>query len=166
MDDRLPFWQPAKMLTMSHRWFCVAAAAMVVAALTSPAAGQASSSDASRQVADTERAFARSMADRDLNAFAEFVADDAVFFSGPEPRRGKSQVVEFWSRFFVAGRPAPFSWEPDQVEVLSSGALALSTGPVKDPAGKVTGRFNSIWRREPDGKWRIVFDKGESAPAP
>jgi ketosteroid isomerase-like protein len=121
---------------------------------------------ARNEVLAAERAFAKTMADRSLGAFATFVADDAVFFSGPEPRRGKAQVVEWWSRFFVAGTPAPFSWEPDQVEVLASGTLAWSTGPVHDPQGRAVGRFNSIWRREPDGNWRIVFDKGDSAPAP
>ncbi len=44
--------------------------------------------------------------------------------------------------------------------VLDSGELALSTGPVYDPAGKQVATFNSIWRREPDGSWLIIFDKG------
>src|SRR5664279_4663458 len=34
------------------------------------------------EVAATERAFARTMAERDFSAFTSFVADDAVFFSG------------------------------------------------------------------------------------
>jgi hypothetical protein len=46
------------------------------------------------------------------------------------------------------------------VEVLASGALALTSGPVRDAAGAVVGRFNSVWRREPDGVWMVVFDKG------
>jgi len=28
--------------------------------------------------------------------------------------------------------------------------------------GKIVGRFNSIWRLEPDNAWRVVFDKGEA----
>jgi hypothetical protein len=47
------------------------------------------------------------------------------------------------------------------VEVLASGDLALSTGPVV-VKGKVVGRFNSIWRLEAPNTWHIVFDKGES----
>ena len=112
------------------------------------------------QVMATERAFAKTMADRDLKGFASFVADDTVFFSGPTPLRGKAAVVAFWKRFYEKPE-APFSWEPDQVEVLDSGQLALSTGPVRDAAGKVFARFNSIWRQEAPGVWRIVFDKGE-----
>ena len=46
------------------------------------------------------------------------------------------------------------------IEVLASGTLALSSGAVRDPAGKRIGTFNSIWRRESDGRWRVVFDKG------
>ena len=55
---------------------------------------------------------------------------------------------------------APFSWQPDTVEVLESGNLALSSGPVFDPAGKKFATFTSIWRQDAPGVWRIVFDKG------
>ena len=48
----------------------------------------------------------------------------------------------------------------ETVEVLDSGTLALSSGPVRDPSGKRTGTFNSVWRREADGKWKIVLDNG------
>jgi ketosteroid isomerase-like protein len=150
---------------ISRRWLIPVAVAAIAAAVSVTAVAQAPAA-AHGQVMAAERAFAKTMADRNLAAFGAFVADDAVFFSGPEPRRGKAQVVEWWSRFFAAGAPAPFSWEPDQVEVLPSGELAWSTGPVRDPQGRVVNRFNSIWRREQDGRWRIVFDKGESAPPP
>jgi ketosteroid isomerase-like protein len=117
------------------------------------------------QVFATERAFAKTLADRDLAAFAEFVAEESIFFNGQEePSRGKQQVVKEWAPYFK-DTAAPFSWEPDQVEVLASGRLAMSTGPVRDPTGKVFGRFNSIWRLESPNTWRIVFDKG-SPPSP
>jgi len=102
---------------------------------------------AKEQVLAAERAFAETMARRDLKAFASYVSEEAVFFGGTAPLRGKQQVVESWSRYFE-GSDAPFSWEPDEVEVLSSGTLALSTGSVRDPSGKVVARFNSIWRQE------------------
>lgn len=118
--------------------------------------------DARQQVVAAERAFAKSMADRDLDAFASFVAEDAVFFSGPKPLRGRQQVVAWWKRYYTSPA-APFSWEPEEVEVLESGALALSSGPVRDPQGKVIARFTSIWRLEAPGNWRIVFDKGSKS---
>ncbi len=115
--------------------------------------------DLAKQVSDTERAFAKTMADRDHAAFASFLSDEAVFFTGPTPLRGKAQVAAGWKRFYE--RPqAPFSWSPDVVEVLDSGTLALSSGPVFDPSGRKIATFTSIWRQESPGVWRIVFDKG------
>ena len=111
-----------------------------------------------QQVFAAERAFARSMADRDVSAFASHVSDEAIFFNGTGVLRGKQEVITAWSRFFK-DKAAPFSWEPDRVEVLQSGTLALSTGLVRNPNGKVIGRFNSIWRKEAPGVWRVVFDK-------
>jgi ketosteroid isomerase-like protein len=119
------------------------------------------------EVEATERAFARTMADRDHRAFTTFLSDEAVFFSGETPTRGREAVAAQWLPLFAEAR-APFSWEPDRVEVLQSGTLALSTGPVRDPDGRVVGRFNSIWRREAPGRWRVFFDKGSPVcpPAP
>jgi ketosteroid isomerase-like protein len=111
------------------------------------------------QVRRAEIAFAKTMADRDHAAFRTFLADEAVFVSTSRVLRGAKEVAAGWKQFFE-GAQAPFSWEPDQVQVLDSGTLALSSGPVRDPSGKRIGTFNSIWRREPDGKWKIVIDHG------
>jgi len=135
--------------------FAAAALALATAASAAP-----SNAELKQQVADTERAFAATMAKRDFAAFTTFLSDEAVFHSGPKPLRGKQAVSDFWKKFYE--KPdAPFSWEPDDVEVLDSGTLAHSSGPVHDPKGKLIGRFNSVWRQEAPGKWRIVFDKGQ-----
>jgi uncharacterized protein (TIGR02246 family) len=113
-----------------------------------------------QQVADAERAFAKTMADRDHAAFASFLSEEAVFFSGPtKVLRGRQQVAEGWKPLYEKPS-APFSWKPEKVEVLDSGTLALSSGPVQDPSGKLVGTFTSIWRLEAPGQWRVVFDKG------
>jgi ketosteroid isomerase-like protein len=111
------------------------------------------------QVRQTEIAFAKTMADRNPAAFASFLASETVFMSGTGATRGAKQVAERWKAFFE-GAQAPFSWAPETVEVLDSGALAISSGPVRDPSGKRTGTFNSVWRREAGGKWKIVLDNG------
>lgn len=120
---------------------------------------KSSAEDLREEVFSTERAFAKTMVDRDHAAFVSFLASETVFFSGEKPLRGAEAVAAWWKKYY-AGKDAPFSWEPAQVEVLDSGTLALSTGPVRDPSGRETGTFTSIWRREGPGTWRIVFDKG------
>ena len=140
---------------------CLACAALLAACASAPPDLAA----AREQVFAAERAFARTMADRDHSAFARYVAEDTVFFSGPTPLRGRAAVVDGWKRFYEAPA-APFSWEPDQVEVLASGQLAHSSGPVRNPAGKVVARFNSVWRQEAPGVWRVIFDRGEPVCEP
>src|SRR5262245_55870547 len=112
-----------------------------------------------KQVADAERAFAKTMADRNFASFQSFLSEEAIFYAGEKPIRGKQAVAADWKRFYEKPE-APFSWEPESVEVLDSGALALSSGPVRGPDGKIIARFNSIWRLEAPGVWRVVFDKG------
>ena len=150
------------MARRNWRWLVVAGAALCGLVSTSVLAQAPPDTEAlERSLADTERAFAKTMADRDHAAFAGFLAKEAVFFTGQKPLRGAEAVAAWWKRYYE-GPDAPFSWEPEKVEVLDSGTLALSTGPVRDPAGNVVATFTSIWRREA-GRWRIVFDKGNEA---
>jgi ketosteroid isomerase-like protein len=127
------------------------------------ASPRANTADAQHEVEATERAFAQTMASRDFAAFQTFIADEAVFFNGDTPLRGKAEVAAQWRSFFDGA--APFSWEPSHVEVLATGDLALSTGPVRDASGKTVATFNSIWRRDRSGKWRVVFDRGSDVCA-
>ena len=135
-------------------------AALLLTAAT--AAAQSALDSRREEVFAAERAFARTMAERDFAAFGRYVAADCVFFSGNNPLRGRAAVLAAWKPFFD-GAQAPFSWEPDQVEVLASGDLALSTGLVKDSEGVVSARFNTIWQRQSDGRWLVIFDKGGPA---
>ncbi|HEY0686562.1 MAG TPA: DUF4440 domain-containing protein [Steroidobacter sp.] len=112
-----------------------------------------------KEVSDAEQAFAATMAARDHVAFTRHLAEDAVFFDGEKAVRGKAAVATAWKAFFDGPNP-PFSWSPESVEVLDSGTLAYSSGPVFDANGKRVATFNSVWRREADGAWRVVFDKG------
>ena len=110
------------------------------------------------QVRATEIAFAKTLADRDVKTFTSMIAPDVIWLAD-KPLRGPDEVLTRWQKFFDAPQ-APFSWSPELVEVQEGGKLALSTGPVFDAAGKRVATYTSIWRREPSGEWRIVFDRG------
>jgi ketosteroid isomerase-like protein len=125
-------------------------------------AGTAGAADDLAKLADevraTEIAFAKTLADRDVKTFRAMIAPDVIWLAN-KPLRGPEEVVSNWQKFFDAPQP-PFSWSPELVEVQEGGKLALSTGPVMNPAGKRVGTYTSIWRREPTGQWRIIFDRG------
>ena len=135
------------------RWILCAALLSVCSALAE------TNAELKEQVRKTEIAFAKTLADRNPAAFASFLSSETIFMSRGNATRGPKQVAERWKGFFD-GPQAPFSWEPEFVEGLESGKLALSSGPVRDPTGKRIGTFNSVWRREAKGQWKIILDNG------
>jgi ketosteroid isomerase-like protein len=148
MSDRLPKPLVAALLTVIL--------GLPAGALAADGAGNA---ELAARLRATEEAFAGTMADRDHAAFVSFVADEAVFFGQRGELRGRDAVAAAWKPLFE-GAAAPFSWQPEVATVLDSGGLGLTSGPVFAPDGKRIGTFNSVWRREPDGSWKIIFDRG------
>ncbi len=147
------------------RWSLLLSIAALTGCATVLPPPAADGNDPRAAVRAAEVAFAKTMADRDFDAFARHIADDAVFVNGGQPLRGKAAIVAHWQRFFAAG-PAPFSWSPEVVEVVTtSPPLGYTEGAVKSPDGTTFARFHSTWRLEADGRWRVVFDNGQAACA-
>ena len=124
---------------------------VLLAIATSLSAGSA------EEVRDAEIAFAKAFAEHNEAKFFSFVLDDASFLGGARTLRGKQEVVERWSRFFKAPQP-PFAWTPERVAVNAAGTIGLSTGPVVDAKGHLVGTFNSVWIKQADGSWKVLFD--------
>ena len=116
------------------------------------------------QVRKAEIDFAKAFADRDQARFFTYVANDASFLSAQKTLSGKDEIVKRWSGFFKDAA-APFSWAPERVVVNARGDLGLSTGAVRDPKGELIGNYSSIWQRQKNGSWKVLFD-GPGSPAP
>ena len=127
--------------------------------------------DVREEVRCQEIGFSRSVENGDIEAFKSFLDDDARFV-GRSVMSGPNAIIDAWKVFFAEDGPA-IKWRPQFVEVLQDGTLALTRGPYrmigKDADGNSTeqwGTFNSVWRKRPDGEWRVVFDAGNSATEP
>lgn len=142
------------------------ALALVASSTVITHAADAPSNEAlAEEVRAAETAFAKTMADRDHVAFTALLSEEAVFWGGKGAVRGRDAVAAEWKSLFE-GPKAQFSWGPKDVAVGTSGDIGFSTGPVYDTDGTRTGTYNSVWRKEKDGKWRIIFDHGcPSCPA-
>lgn len=127
-----------------------------------------SAADPAQDIRCREAGFSTAAEQRDANAFADFIDADARFVSATVAR-GVDEIVAAWQPFLAEGGPA-IKWRSEVVEVLQDGDLALSRGPyrltVTDEQGDTSehwGTFNSVWRQNADGIWRVVFDAGSPA---
>jgi ketosteroid isomerase-like protein len=66
---------------------------------------------------------------------------------------------------------AKLTWRPTLVEVAPSGDMGFTYGlyeatvPGKDGAPVVLrGTFMTVWRRGPDGSWKVLADHGSEDP--
>jgi ketosteroid isomerase-like protein len=121
--------------------------------------------DLQESLRETETAFAASVANKDWDQFAGFIADEAIFVSGAV-QHGKQAILDGWAVFFQEGAPK-LVWKPEVVEIQDDGELGMTRGPFTleqvSPDGTVvsqSGLFNSVWERQADSSWKVIFDAG------
>ena len=117
------------------------------------------------EMVDAERAFAqRAQEVGAKQAFLDYFADTAVGFESGKPAPAKDGI---------RAQPDPpqdvkilFWWEPRYGDIAASGDLGWLTGPVRSARadrnnGAVRhGNYASIWKRQPDGTFKVVIDVG------
>ncbi len=101
-------------------------------------------------------------------AFLEYFADTAVGFDGDQTAPAKTLFRK---------QPDPpkdlrILWEPRYGDIAASGDLGYLTGPVRtiSPA-RNNGQprhsiYASVWKRQPDGVFKVVMDMGVTTPGP
>ena len=119
-------------------------------------------------MADTEREFARTATTKGIrDSFLDFFAEDAIAFA-PEPTSSRARLLKQPSRPFSVHE---LLWEPRFGDVAASGEIGWLTGPStfidhESPDQKPHyGNYLSVWRKQPDGRWRVFIDIGVPTPA-
>ncbi len=118
---------------------------------------------------DLEARFAKDVLDRGGAAFADWFAEDGVSLgNGQPPVVGRVAIVKSanWS-------PQAYQlvWTPTDAAMGPSGDMGYTWGHFegrsKDANGNpvvTTGRYMTIWRKQPDGNWKVVLDAGANEP--
>lgn len=116
-----------------------------------------------------EARFARDVEQRGGAGFASWFADDGVALgNGKAPIIGKVAIAKSanWS-------PADYqlTWTPTDAMMGPSGDMGYTwghyEGRAKDANGNpvlTSGRYITMWRKEPDGSWKVVLDAGANEP--
>lgn len=120
--------------------------------------------------ADREWAAAASEG-KDAERIISFWSDDATITPVGAPIiRGKAAIRSFVQQS-LATPGFHIGWRPEQASVSLDGTMGYTTGentttfPGAD--GKlltVTGRYVTVWRRDPSGAWKCVADIWNSGP--
>jgi hypothetical protein len=112
-----------------------------------------------------ELAFARLADQKGIRtAFLTWLVNDAKVFN---PRMVSAKEL-YGSEPGDAGH---LVWYPEAMGISGSGDLAWSLGPwtyapKKGEAVLVSGHFLSVWRKQADGRWKVVADIGVPHAAP
>lgn len=95
-------------------------------------------------------------------AFVYFCDDSVVIIRRGQLLKGKEAMRKEYASFPAN---AKIDWAPDFADVSSSGDLGYTYGKYMhtytDSIGHTTqtgGIFHTVWKRQPDGKWRFVWD--------
>lgn len=104
-------------------------------------------------------------------AFFRYLAEDATMLpQGDQPIRGRDLIKDYLAKDEAS---AALSWQPVGAEVAYSGELGYTWGAYEARAlgkdGRTAssfGKYVSVWRRQPDGAWKVILDIGNPSPPP
>ena len=116
------------------------------------------------EIMNIEREFAELVKEKGLKVgFLTYASEDAVLNRGNQLIKGKKAIQEYYENYKYPN--ARLEWEPEFIEVSSSGDLAYTYGhytfEVTGEAGQMIkdkGIFHTVWKRESSGEWRYVWD--------
>ena len=147
----------------------------VMPAAAAQDAAAAAPQDAREALFRTDQAWAAAAsAGKDAEYVASFWSEDGVIVPAGAPVvAGKAAIRAFVAESFAI--PGfNISWAPrlEDVHVSADGTMGYSVSDSSTtfpgPGGElvtVPGRGVSIWRREPDGSWKCVYDIWNNPPA-
>jgi uncharacterized protein (TIGR02246 family) len=142
--------------------YCVVLVVFAVSAAVAKEPADNRSAD-ERTLRELDAQWSRAAAANDLEATVSYYADDASVLPPNAPTvAGKPAIRTLWSS--MLDPKVSVSWQAVKVEVARSGDLAYLLGAYrvdsKETQGKTLdqGKFVEVWKKQPDGKWKVVAD--------
>jgi len=118
---------------------------------------------------ELERKFAAAVAEGGGKAFASFFDKDGITLANKQaPLIGQTAIAAHatWS-------PTAYqlTWTPEGGEMSPTGDMGYTWGHYEGRSGSNTanaavqrGRYMTVWKKEPDGTWKVVLDSSNEDP--
>ena len=109
--------------------------------------------------------FAKQTADRRLEGWMSFFADDASIIHDGQTVTGKDALRAFYQPVF-ANKDFTLTWSPNHAEASKDGTLGYTYGQYEARNGTAISRgmYTTVWRKV-EGRWKVVLDLGSAARA-
>jgi ketosteroid isomerase-like protein len=116
------------------------------------------------EILEIEHAFAARVKQYGLGeAFVFYAANDAVIHRENRLIMGKEAIKNYFENQTL--KDITLEWDPTFIDVAQSNELAYSYGDyvfsaINEKGEKIAskGHFHTVWKRQPDGEWRFVWD--------
>jgi ketosteroid isomerase-like protein len=125
-----------------------------------------SGQDARQEILAADTSFSKETQARGLDGWMAWFADDAKLNTHKGILSGKAALRQHYSEMF-SRRDFSIRWEPTFAETSKDGSLGYTFGSAvsshtNEKGEKVErqGRYVTVWRRMPDGKWKVATDLG------
>jgi ketosteroid isomerase-like protein len=112
--------------------------------------------------ADTD--WAATLTAKDLEGFLGYFAPDAVVLAPHLPQMNGSGAIREWATTSFNFPGFAVTWSVTSAEVAEAGDIGYTLGnftfevdfggsPLKD-----SGKYATIWKKQPDGSWKVAVD--------
>ena len=125
---------------------------------------------ATAAVLQVDRDFAQAGFAKNIDRFMSYIAEDVRFYSAGVMLTGKLPFRESWAKGF-ADPNWNITWAPLYAEAAQSADLGYTTGSfeIHEKSSDGTplvrkGSYVTIWRKQPDGTWKVALDIGSFIP--
>lgn len=154
-------------------FFSSIALILLASACNQPAPDTRAADESAIREADAQ--WSKTAGANDLEATVAYYTDDAALLPPNAPiATGKQAIHAVWAGLLGPG--VSLSWQATKVEVARSGDLGYLRGTyqltMKDPKGATMsekGKMVEVWKKQADGKWKVVadiFNSDEPPPPP
>ena len=129
------------------------------------AASVMSAADPAAALKSADAGWSKATESRNLDQFMSFVRDD-ISMCGPDGKwiQGKAVVREGWSKM-LADPSFKLSWTAESAEVSKDGKMGYTRGTFSGNMGgkPMGGSYATVWKKDSDGKWRVLVDIASGA---
>jgi ketosteroid isomerase-like protein len=109
-------------------------------------------------IRQAEEAWATAIASKSVEeTVASYDPEALTAGSAMTPARGLDSVRGMWADAF-AQKGFSLAWKAEKIVISESETMAFSSGTWRMAGPNATGPYLAVWRKQPDGQWKVFID--------